>query len=617
LRPPRKRLLFTGLILAAAAAWYVSTRRADHGAAGSSAYPAPRCAGDLSRRTDVFPVGSAREIERDRDWLRDAAGRYVLLRGVNLASRSKLPPYLPVLPLETTTLSGPAVARELERLRPELCRLQDLGVSVVRLLVLWKGIEPDHQEGRTELSPRGRAYLEALRQVVDALHEQGILVILDFHQDVASELYGGDGFPDWAVAIDEAHPRPDPVPAASEMWGARYFDILPGSLSQGVRHTLRSFWRNRLTNTEAGLVDDPVQTHLVRTIGLTAEFFAGHPAVLGYEPFNEPAQAGLPKAEFERGPLRAFYEAVLEEVRLRDPRAFVFLEPRLDWTTYPADQPEPSLRRPWTILGFTTRPVTFLDIEGLTRDRRAVVSFHYYDPWLVAGTPWRRSVAERARSWADMFAAMDGAIRSRGAIPFLTEFGCMQHWTGRSDFEPETYGTITRACLELQYRQVEARLLSATYWNYDFYSRRDKRGKASENWNEENLSLLGPEGPRHFDIAARPYPMRSTARPERLAFDLASRQAEIVLAGGVVPGEPTVIFVPQRIHYGQGFDVRSTSSRAPVWDEQRQRLYWWPSPADARHVLVISPAGRFDAARLSAAGRDARTRVTSFAPAAP
>jgi hypothetical protein len=586
--------------------------------AESRAYPAPRCVADASPGTAVFAVGRAGELERDRDWLRDAAGRYVLLRGVNLASRSKRAPYLPVLPLETTNLDGAAVARELDRLRPELCRLQDVGVNVVRLLVIWKGIEPDHEEGRADLAPRGRAYLEALRQVVDALYELGIFVILDFHQDVASELYGGDGFPDWAVAIDEKHPRPATVPVPTEMWGARYFDILPDSLSEGVRHTLRSFWRNRLTNTEAGLVDDPVQTHLVRTIGLTAEFFAGHPAVLGYEPFNEPAQAGLPKEEFERGPLHSFYEAVLEEVARRDPRAFVFLEPRLDWTTYPADRPEPSLRRPWSILAFTTRPVTFLDIEGLTRDRRAVVSFHYYDPWLMAGLPWRRSLAERERSWGEMFAAMDAAIRSRGAVPFLTEFGCMQHWTGRSDFEPETYGTVARACLELQYRQVEARLLSATYWNWDFYSRRDAGGRASENWNGENLSLLGPEGPRNLDIAARPYPMRSSARPERVAFDPASGQAEIVLAGEPGPvAEPTVVFVPQRIHYAQGFDVRSTSPSAPVWDEQRQRLYWWPSAAEPRHVLVISPAGRFDPARLSAAAGDAEMRVSSFAAAAP
>ena len=216
-----------GLILAAAALWCVSSTRTRHGLAESRTYPAPRCAGEASPGPATFAVGSAREFDRDRDWLRDAAGRYVLLRGVNLASRSKRAPYLPVLPLETTTLDGAAVARELDRLRPELCRLQDLGVSVVRLLVIWKGIELDHEEGRADLAPRGRAYLEALRQVVDVLYELGIFVILDFHQDVASELYGGDGFPDWAVAIDEAHPRPTTVPAPTEMWGARYFDILP------------------------------------------------------------------------------------------------------------------------------------------------------------------------------------------------------------------------------------------------------------------------------------------------------------------------------------------------------------------------------------------------------
>ena len=37
-------------------------------------------------------------------------------------------------------------------------------------------------------------------------------MIIDFHQDIAHEVYGGDGFPDWALAIDEFHVKPIPIP---------------------------------------------------------------------------------------------------------------------------------------------------------------------------------------------------------------------------------------------------------------------------------------------------------------------------------------------------------------------------------------------------------------------
>jgi hypothetical protein len=35
-----------------------------------------------------------------------------------------------------------------------------------------------------------------------------LFVILDFHQDIVHEIFGGDGFPDWALAVDELHLKP-------------------------------------------------------------------------------------------------------------------------------------------------------------------------------------------------------------------------------------------------------------------------------------------------------------------------------------------------------------------------------------------------------------------------
>ena len=543
---------------------------------------------------DPLAGTGARGLRQEGTWLRDADGRYVMLRGVNLASRSKRPPYLPILPPETTVLDGAAVVRELDRLRPELCRLESLGVNVVRLLVAWKAIEPEHHDPPGPLSPAGRAYLEAVGRVVEALYrDHGMLVILDFHQDIASEAYGGDGFPDWALAIDADHPRPRAAPAPTELWGVRYYDV-PGGLARGVRHTLRSFWRHRLTNTEAGLTDHDVQRHLVHAVGLAAGFFAGHPAIIGYEPFNEPHPVGEAKQPFERDTLGSFYQAVLEEVASRDPAAFLLVEPRMDWTTYSGDSPEPSILTPWRALRFTDRPRTFLRLptQDGPRDRsRVIFSFHYYDPGLLAGIPLHRSLAEKARSWPAVFAALDETVRAQGVVPFLTEFGCNQDWTQSPDFRPGAYATVARACMDLQYRQVEARLLNATYWVYDFYSRRGPDGKVSENWNDENLSLLGPEGPQNADVAARPYPLRSSARPERVAFDLESKRGTVILTGAPTDA-PTVVFVPEAVHYREtGFEVRATSSRPVLWDERRQRLYWWPRAHESRHALVIGPAG--------------------------
>ena len=119
-------------------------------------------------------------------------------------------------------------------------------------------------------------------------------MIIDFHQDIAHEVYGGDGFPDWALAIDEFHPKPiPPRPDRGRDWAVGYY------LNYLVRNTLQSFWKNSLRNKDEGLEGYPVRTHLEKTVGQTVKFFkdlnngSGHPAILGFSPFNEPHPVGL------------------------------------------------------------------------------------------------------------------------------------------------------------------------------------------------------------------------------------------------------------------------------------------------------------------------------------
>jgi hypothetical protein len=148
----------------------------------------------------------------------------------------------------------------------------------------------------------GKQYLGYVKEIIDELYKRDLYVLLDFHQDIAHKIYGGDGFPDWALAIDSKHKKPKPANLRDKKWQVAYM------INKLVKNTLSSFWENNLTNIEAGLQNYPVRTHLEKTVGQTVKFFQesdskdlqgqernekGHPAIVGIEPFNEPHPVGL------------------------------------------------------------------------------------------------------------------------------------------------------------------------------------------------------------------------------------------------------------------------------------------------------------------------------------
>jgi len=551
----------------------------------------------------TFQTESARGVEKDGIWLRDQDGRYIILRGVNFSSRSKLPPYIPVMPLGVRNLNPSAFYSELKDVQPDLARLRSLGMNVIRLPIIWKGIEPRPNPNLEQLLPEGIRYLTVIKRIVDELYEHyGLWVILDFHQDIAHEFYNGDGFPDWALAIDSTHERPSPGDLQDSKWGLHYYNTVFTARDVLVRNTLHSFWANNLTNTDLGLVNFPVRTHLEETIGRTAEFFRDNPAVLGYEPFNEPHPVGFAKHEFEEEILPDFYQRAFAAISQFDDDALLFIEPRMDWTTYAANGPE------FGALDFTLHPETFLDTALLSQAHdRLVFSFHYYDPYMVTGFPFVRNIHDKVDEWPGVFELLRQAATSRDLVPFLTEFGCSQNWTEHTDWRPEvSHEQVVRACMELQYKEVEDKLLNSTYWDYDLYTREHVVAMVDgsvvrwtdENWNLENFSILGANrSPANTDIVARCYPMRSSAQPLVVSFDSANAHCSIVLQGSAVAA-PTVIFVPFSAHYSDsGFEVRSTSEEVR-WDEGRGLLYWIPDPDLDRNLIILSPEGEFTPSAL-------------------
>jgi hypothetical protein len=231
---------------------------------------------------------------------------------------------------------------------------------------------------------------------------------------------------------------------------------------------------------------------------------------------------------------------------------------------------------------------------------------------MVAGFPFARNMHQKAKEWPSIFQRLRDAADSIGLVPFLTEFGCSQDWKGHTRLHPRIYRhSVVRACMDLRFQQVEAQLLNATYWNYDLYNQ--KREK--DNWNGKNFSLLGPErSSRNLDIVARPYPMRSSAMPQRVFFDLESKNAVLMLAGAVGDNEPTVIFVPRTVHYpGDDFEVCATTPASSViWDETNQMLYWYPDKTLPTNQLIISRSGGFNKRVLPAESQELLSSGKSF-----
>ncbi|MGB6203858.1 cellulase family glycosylhydrolase, partial [Mycolicibacter algericus] len=121
------------------------------------------------------PVATDGGLGVTGSWITDSDGRVVMLHGLNQVY--KLPPFTP-------SASGFS--------DDDAQFLAANGFNVVRLGVIWAGVEP--QPGVFD-----RDYLDSINETVQTLASHGIRVILDMHQDSYSSVFGGEGAPEWAT----------------------------------------------------------------------------------------------------------------------------------------------------------------------------------------------------------------------------------------------------------------------------------------------------------------------------------------------------------------------------------------------------------------------------------
>jgi endoglycosylceramidase len=448
---------------------------------------APSAAPAAAPATAAAPIGHAGR------WLTGSDGRVLLVTGVNMVY--KLPPYAP-----------DAVGFGAD----DAAFLAANGFNAVRLGVIWKAVEP--QPGVFD-----DAYLARIAATVQVLGSQGIVSLLDFHQDMYNEQFQGEGAPDWAV-------NDNGLPAAPALgFPANYF------FQPALQAAYDNFWANAPGPNGTGLQDwyAGAWQHV-------AAYFRGNPGVLGYDIYNEPfpgsqiynclVPAGCAAAD---ATLTAFGKKVTTAIRQADPDTMIFSEP---WVTF--DEGYPSSL-------------------GATGDPHAGFSFHDYCPF--ASVAAQLNIACSPFNSAAMSNAEQHSSKTGDAL-LLTEFGATS--------DPGVLGSVVSA--------AESSKIGWTVWAYCGCGDPTTSGSpasegivgnpqlppAGSNVNQAMLAALAVPHPELVAGTPVSYNYDPTART--FTLDYSTQRAD---GTGAFPGgSQTTVAVPP-VQYPQGYQVAVTGAQ--------------------------------------------------------
>ncbi len=448
-----------------------------------------------------------------RVFITDDQGRALVLHGTNFSSASKGDP------LRVPSWAG----------RDDVLRLsEDWGFNLVRYLILWDAIEP--VQGTID-----QDYLDRVEQYLDWLHEAGVRVVLDMHQDVYSSVFCCDGAPVWAV-------RDDDLPFTLQSpWFVNYFQ-------PAVIRAWDNFWAYPGPHSD-------LQDSFAAAWAAVAARFGSHPAVLGYDILNEPSpgssfevlhtEAGI--GAWERDFYAPFLQRVIDAIRSADPDGWIFFEPSYGLPA--AGQPSflPRLDDPR---------------EG---ERRLGYFPHLYSISLEGGGGYGAN-DPIVRNWSQSRAVE----LERHETPLLIgEFGVTDGLPGGLDYLADVL-------------DLADRLTSGwTVWDYE-----------PSTGGYSFIDGARAEKPEKLALLDRPYPRAVAGRPSWIRF--VREEALFAMAFRNEPGATgvTEIHVPER-HYPAGFQVLSSDADG-TWswsfDAGTRVLSVSADPATPTHVVFVLPA---------------------------
>ena len=463
------------------------------------------------------PSGSLPPLSNVGTWLTTSDGQVVILHGLNEVY--KLAPYEP-------SASGFNEA--------DAQFLADNGFNVVRLGVIWAGVEP--QPGVIDT-----AYLDSIQQTVQMLADHGIYTIIDMHQDLYSEEFYGEGAPDWA---SDGGGRPN----KNSGFPGNYY------VNSAMNHAWDAFWGNADAPNGIGLQDNYTLSwqHI-------ASYFSGDSAVIGYDIMNEPFPGSnypvalLGGSFFATQQLTPMYQQVAAAIRSVDATTPLYLEP-----------PNPAVTEVPTLLGI---PVALL---GRVSDPNFVLAFHDYCGPIGGAlcTKIANTLAAQARNYS-----------KRHNVPaVMNEFGA----------------TSDASTLTKEMSAGDRYLMGWAEWAYtgkgDITGSPDVEGlvydpalpPTGDNVNSGNLAIL-----------ASPYPQVVSGTPSAWSFkngtfDFSYSTAKVDGSGAFDEGALSTISVPA-VEYPNGYQAAVTGGHV-VSAPNAAQLVIASDPGATAVSVVVSPA---------------------------
>lgn len=492
-------------------------------------------------------------------FIRDRYGRVVILHGVNAVY--KLAPYELVVGAKGKPYDFTASQAKL---------MASLGFDVVRLGVLWEGLEPGtlganspsictegvpghaHQYSQRALD----AYLAKVHQVVNLLGHYGIYSLIDMHQDVYSQLFAGEGAPAWAVCTNGL------PPTDTGNWEANYAEP-----AVGVAYD--HFWDNDVVGNLQGNYD--------RVYGEVARSFRSNPWVVGYDLFNEPFSTEVFTAagsmEFDNR-LECFYtgkahpgelsighlpticppddpaEGLIDHILSADPSHLIFYEPDV------------------------TDDFGNVDDIGPMPFSNLVLDFHDY---CLAGSLFTQ-LASSCPAEERLTLTQQSAARSRDASPtepsgpawFMSEFGSMS-----------SNSTASQTDLIRMTAYADDNLLGWSYWAWKYYD--DPTGGAGEGL----VSSTGNLKMARAMVLSQPYAQAIAGTPVSMSYDISTDTFHLTYVPDHSIWAPTIVFVP-RLHYPHGYCVHVSGANVTS-EAGNSHLILSNLPQAATVELTVAP----------------------------
>jgi endoglycosylceramidase len=447
--------------------------------------------------------------EPDWRFIHDDQGRAMIFHGCNFDGAAKGPSGLPPQTRDDALFLS-----------------EQWGFNFSRYLIFWARIEP--QPGIYD-----EQYLDEVEVRLDWMAEAGLQTVLDMHQDVWGPFIegssGSDGAPEWAT-ITDGWPHVDFASLLGN-WAFNY-------LSPDVLRAFDNFWDYDR--------HPELQDHYAAMWAHVVARFKDHPAILGYDPMNEPWQGTgfLRYRDFDENEYTAFNQRMIDAIRAVDTEGWIFYEP----CALPANQALRSYMGPLT----DPRP---------GRQRLAYFP-HLYPVLLDLGGGYIPEVDHALERWEE-FRVLESENQS---APLLSGEWSMLQW-----FDAENRMLWLNEAMAMLDR-VSA---GWAYWDCGWLLR---------DTHQEYVDRVASIYPRAIAGDPISYSLSmDSSYPESVFFVLSFRERKGVTG-------PTEIYLPEDRNFPGGWDLLVTDppgTWSSDYNEDSQVLSVWTNPDLESHTITI------------------------------